>query len=487
MWNKTVDLVVVGCGAAGASAAIGAHDKGASVLVLEKMPVAGGSSRMCGGTIREILDVDEATEYFAAVNDETVSYALNRKFTEECKKNYDWFTNTLNATLIRATKVKWPPAPDVVWPFLPGTAGVGGRFLVSGEGHPENASKPAGANLMACLMDNIQKRKIEVLVNSPVKELVTNDKREVLGVLAETPQGALRVRAKKGVILTCGGFMNNREMMINYLGTMLKYQGNPGNTGDGIRMAQKLGAQLWHMLGVSCGIGYTIPGEDYVAGIGVRTSGYIYVDQFGKRFLDETGNDVHAMAHEFLHLDHQHKCYPRIPGWLIFDENTRKAGRMLGHCPGIIQDSYVWSDDNMKEVENGWLVMAYNIKELAEKTDIPPYILEETIGKYNIAACSGYDPDFGRNGYSMTPINTPPFYAAKVEPGMLNTQGGPVHNEHCQVIDVEGNVIRHLYASGELGSIFHMHYPGGANISECLGMGRHAGEYIAEYETEVSE
>jgi succinate dehydrogenase/fumarate reductase flavoprotein subunit len=247
-------------------------------------------------------------------------------------------------------------------------------------------------------------------------------------------------------------------------------------------MAQELGADLWHMSGVSCGIGYKFPEFDMPMGIGIRTGEYIYVDQNGKRFMDEADIDVHAMAFEFSYFDHKTLTYPRIPAYLIFDETTRGAGRLIGWCPGAAMDYYEWSQDNSAEIERGWIKTAQTIRDLAPQIGLEPGTLQETVSTYNMYCIGGYDPEFGRRQETLSPIRKPPFYAVAVWPCLLNTQGGPRRNAKAQVLDVNGEPIKRLYSAGELGSIFNTLYPGAGNISECLSFGRIAGRNAAKEE-----
>jgi succinate dehydrogenase/fumarate reductase flavoprotein subunit len=474
MWDKEVDVVVVGCGGAGASAAITAHDLGAQVVLLEKDKRGGGNTRLAGGTIREYVDIQKAAKFFNAIFTD-VSPEMSEAFVEEGSKNADWMRE-LGADLERAEAGRFPPAPHVIWPHLEGADGVGGRWRVNGD------SSVGGVNLWAVLERNVEKRNIETLFHTGAEKLVTNDQKEVIGLIADGPNGEIRIRARRAVVLTCGGFQYNREMQRNFLGIDFLAQGCLGNTGDGIKMSQELGADLWHMTAASCGIGYKFPEFDMPMGLGIRSPAYIYVDQDGKRFLDEAGVDVHAMAFDFSYFDHKSLRYPRIPSYVILDETTFRAGRLIGWCPGAIMDYYQWSPDNSTEIEKGWIKTAPTIRDLASEIGLKPDVLQETISKYNISCIGGYDPEFGRRQETLSSISTPPFYAIEIIPCLLNTQGGPKRNHKAQVLHVNGEPIKRLYSAGELGSVFNVLYPGAGNISECLAFGRIAGRNAAKEE-----
>jgi len=479
-WDREVDVVVVGLGAAGGAAAIEAHDNGAKVLVLEKDKQAGGNTRMSGGTLRRFLDEDKVVQYYMGIVDETVSETLVRRFVNVSRTSHKWFEEKCDAEFIDSQKVMFPPAPNIVWDFLPGAEGMGGRSQFNPKHGDEE--KNGGYNLIATLMNGIKKRNIEILYNTGGKKLIPGEGKEVIGIIAGNTDSKIAIKANKGVILTCGGFHQNKEMQLNYLSMPYLAQGCIHGNGDGIHMAQELGAKMWHMTGVSCGISYKVPDYDIPIAIGIRSPNYIYVDQHGKRFLNETGVDVHAMAFDFTVCVAEKMEYPRLPGYLIFDEVCRESGQMLGHCPGRIMDdpTFEWSQDNMKEIEKGWIKKAWTISELGEQLGFAEGVLEETVGKYNHAAVTGYDPDFKRNGAVMSPLIKPPFYSIEVWPALLNTQGGPQRDEEARVLDLDMKPIPRLYSAGELGSFVNKFYPGGTNITEAIAFGRIAGENAAK-------
>ena len=476
MWDKEADIVIVGYGGAGASAAIVAHDLGMKVTVIEKMDKGGGNTRLAGGTIREYLNVERAVEYYEAILPSDVSRDMIEAFVRECAKTSEWLRR-IGGELERAEEGRFPPAPHVIWPHLKGAEGVGGRWLVKGE------SKIGGENLWALLAENVAKRRIEVLYNTSASYLVAEDKRgerEVKGVVVKTGSREIRIKAGRAVILSCGGFQFNEKMHTTYLGFKYCAQGNLGNTGDGILMAQEIGADLWHMNAVSCGLGYKFPEYPMGIGIGPKGPGYIYVDQAGNRFMDEGGVDVHAMAFAVSWVDFKNLSYPRIPAYLIFDESVRRSGPIIARHPGAIIDHYKWSEDNEAEIKKGWIKASHTIRDLAVQIGIDPKALQRTIATYNLYCLSLYDPDFGRSEETLKPIVNPPFYGVEVWPCLMNTQGGPRRNAKGQVIDVRGKVIKRLYSAGELGSMWGIFYPGAGNISEALTFGRIVAENAAK-------
>jgi succinate dehydrogenase/fumarate reductase flavoprotein subunit len=139
---------------------------------------------------------------------------------------------------------------------------------------------------------------------------------------------------------------------------------------------------------------------------------------------------------------------------------------------------YNWSSDNTAEIAKGWILKGNTIEALAAALKVDPAVLATTVNKYNSYAAAGADPDFEREPTSMTPLKKP-LYAIKTWPCSPNTQGGPLHNQKCQVLDVWRNPIPRLYSAGELGSMFAWLYQGYGSMAECLGSGRTAGKNAA--------
>ncbi|MBI4199878.1 MAG: FAD-binding protein [Chloroflexi bacterium] len=271
-------------------------------------------------------------------------------------------------------------------------------------------------------------------------------------------------------------------MQKNYLGLVYPPLGHVGNTGDGVRMAQELGADLWHMNGVACTLGYCVPDYDAPLGFGMPAPGYIFVDQYCHRFMDETGTDTHQMGFIFSQFDTTSGTYPRMPAYVLFDEATRQAGPVGHTVQGRISDYYQWSPRNTAEIERGWIKTGKTVSELAEALALEPKALQETVARYNLACLGGHDADFNRRQDTLTPLIAPPFYGAAIWPCLINTEGGPRRNARAQVVSVRGEPIRRLYSAGELGSIWGMINPGAGNISECLAFGRIAGRNAAAEE-----
>lgn len=488
-WDKTAEVVIIGYGMAGAVAAITAHDEGAEILILEKQPSDShhSNSSLSGGAISIPSDIEGAVTYTEAlfqVNKDLywTDRDTIRTWAEYSHQNKNWIEKLgaevkLGGTVAEHREV---PGADSIHVYL-----FPGR----------------GLQMMKTLDQAVRDRAIQVMYDTPAENLLTDLDGEVIGVRVNHSDGRVlkqvNVEASRAVILTCGGFEFNEQMKLNYLGVYpTHFMGCSANTGDGIRMAMEVGADLWHMNCCSGGIAAKFPdypiafmvdlgGQGWVrrmfSGSDEReTAGYIVVDRQGERFINENSlaTKVHAAYYEFRTFSIERLEYPRVPSYWIFDQNRIEAGSLVLLTAGASgpQQLYKWSRDNSQELERGWIITADTIPGLASNLDIHPEALEKTVGTYNKYCESGEDPDFGRGPLDLIPLSRPPFYAVKLWPGGANTQGGPKRNSKAQVLDTRGRAIPRLYSAGELGSIFGMIYPSaGGNLSECIAFGRIAG------------
>ncbi|MBI4523108.1 MAG: FAD-dependent oxidoreductase [Deltaproteobacteria bacterium] len=475
MPKHEADVVIVGYGGAGAAAAIAAADAGAKVIILEKHPEGGGNTKYSGGSIRTYLDQEKAADFFDAVCEGTTERDVIETFVKESARNPDWLAGLGAETSTRPALEDegFPPRlPGAAFPHLPGSDAVGPRVRVKGEGK-------GGRNLWAVLSRGVEARRIPVLYSAPVTQVLFEKPSGVTGVIAAMGDKEVRVRARRGVVLSCGGYEYAPAMHLNYLGQNFFSLGHPGNTGDGVRLAAELGADLWHMNAVAATFGYKVPDFGFAIRHRMRHAGFLYVDQDGKRFMDETGVDGHAMWAPSSYIDMKTLRRPRIPSYVIFDENARGCGAVGRTDSGIVSDIYQWSSDNLVEIRKGWIKSAERLAELARQIDIPADTLQATMLQYQNACEQQNDAEFGRSPATLCPIATPPFYAIAIWPSIINTQGGPKRNARAQVLDVRGRPIKRLYSAGELGSLWNRNYPGGGNVSEALAFGRIAGRNAA--------
>jgi succinate dehydrogenase/fumarate reductase flavoprotein subunit len=261
-----------------------------------------------------------------------------------------------------------------------------------------------------------------------------------------------------------------------------------GNTGDGIRMCQAVGADIWHMWHFHGGYGFKFPDYPFafrhpIGGplVPTRKMPWILLDRYGRRYMNEYPPAVQDTgARDMLMYDPVRTEYPRIPSMLLFDEDGRKIGPLAQPIfQGNDHPSYEWSEDNLKEVERGWIHKAQSRSDLAEQLGVDVSTLSETLDKWNSGYRSGHDAEYGRVPGTMMRIETPPFFWIEVWPVVNNTQGGPRHDEHRRILHVNGHPIPRLYSAGENGSVFGHLYLEAGNAAECFVSGRQAAAHLA--------
>lgn len=498
MLDEQVDVVVVGYGFAGGVAAICAADAGRRVLLLEKMAVPGGISICSGGGFRVARDALQAFAYLEATSAGSVPVELLRRFADEITALPAFIAELArvsNASLVTLERPGSYPFPGCgAFQFLEVEAVPG--FEPSRD-YPRVRSLRAGINAFKVIDDNVRARKgIEVRLSAPVGRLLHDGAGTVTGVAVDGPRGPRTIGARHGVVLACGGFESSPRMQRRYwqLRPVLA-SATRGNTGDGYRMAQALGAELahmWHFHG-SYGFRHSDPAypfgirskklPDWTPGVlepAARMS-WILVDRTGRRFMNEYQPYVHDTGHRwFERFDPATMRFPAVPAFMVFDEPGR---RMYPVAKSYINDPviepYDWSEDNLREVELGILKRADSVPALARVMGVPEEQLELTLAEWNQNCVSGSSDPFGRPSATRVPVATPPFYCGEVWPVVSNTQGALAHDSDQRVLDTDGNPIPRLYVAGELGSIWGFLYLSGGNLSECLVSGRIAGRNVS--------
>ncbi len=490
-WDFETDVVVVGFGAAGAAAAINAFDFGAETIILEKMKNPGGASILAGGALKAVHDVSKAVDYLSATQGGRVPAAMIRTFAQGLYELPDYL-NELAKVNGATVSVRPSNASAGLYPF-PGADTFFTTFIqeipgFNGYDWSHTGGNLNGQRLIKLLVDNVEQRGISVFYDSPVNGLILDHAGAVVGVEATREGRQLFIRARRGVILASGGFEFNEKLKQEYFEAIPVYSmGNPGNTGDGILMAQKAGAALWHMWHFHGSYGFKF--SDFEPAIRIAPGGarndqrkvaWILVDKLGRRFM----NEYHPAPQDTMHrpleyFDPDLPGYPRIPALMIFDEDGRKLGRIANPLTAYEKHNYNWSFDNSAEVERGWIKQYDSLTDLAGAFQLDPGKLTNTINRWNEQVELGNDEDFGRPAGTIVPIKKPPFYAVQVWPVCTNTQGGPEHDVKQRVVDPYGNPLPNLYAVGELGSFFGHLYLLGGNLSECIISGRIAGKEAA--------
>lgn len=488
--TKTADVIVVGAGGAGLSAAIAAVDAGAeSVIIVEKTGQTGGSLNFTGGTmsgaetiIQEIDGIEDTKESYVQDilknGDHKGNEALIRAFVDEDVDAIQWlWDNGLSDNQFSVDR-----QTGTMSVFAPEHA----LYSQKRSYKPSPDNKEEYKSAVHEILDTVLKTYDEITVDymSEATQLVPNEKGQVLTVVAENSETDQTVRydATHGIIMATGGYSGNSKM----LGSFTKYGdsylagGSSASDGYGIYMMQEMGAMVdkeamgyvpTFPMGLSIGEG--IPGQ--IAPTYLWKTGGICVNQEGKRFVDETSASVELRE---VALEEQTNAIQ----YDIFTDNIIQSAEELNasvfwtyfYAPGMKYNQYV--------------IEADSIEDLAEKLGMPAENLKETIEAYNANVESQTTDEFGRQ-YTQDSLNTynmainkvegEKYYAVALKALCVMTLGGVSINENTQVLDTQGNVIPGLYAAGEVtGGIWGRFVSGGTGVMGPVAFGRIAGRNV---------
>ncbi|ULE31681.1 FAD-dependent oxidoreductase [Mycobacterium sp. IDR2000157661] len=497
-WDHDVDVVVLGSGGAGLTAALTAAVNGATVEVYEKAATVGGTTAVSGGIIW-IPAHDRAADGELSVAD-AMSYLRAQSLGYMDDNLVETFVRTGPEMLDfveRHSDLRFEVAegfPDYK-PELPGGRPTGGRSLNAkpfdlarlGGWRDHITSFPAdfsnvgidaetrarihasvddesgdycvaGTALIAGLLKGLLDTGVQPHTRSRAVELFA-DPLGITGVRISQSGREFNVRARRGVVLGTGGFEWDTKLVEAYLrGPMRGAVSPPNNTGDGLRMAMAHGADLANM-GEAWWVPIVqLPGDTFEGHPRSRSVRLertrprsIIVNRAGRRFLNEAG-EYNSMAGPFHYLDPRHG-YANDPAWIVFDSLHLKKYGFLG----------VDGDGPAPQ----WFSASNDFDELGEKTGIDPEGLSRTLAAWNENVGQENDPDFGRGssaydgywgddkattpaGKTLGPIDTPPYYAVPVSIGAMGTKGGPRTDRDGRVLHVKGPAIPGLFAAGNV-------------------------------------
>lgn len=510
-WDGEADIIAVGYGAAGSACAICAADEElGTCIVLEAAPEGeeGGNSRVCGQNILIPEDAESAIKYQKALNsycvlseDEAEEQALYEAWANEIVKNKEWLEH-LGAT-VTATNMNSHEFPEI-------------------EGNEKGATcylidnQVGNEALWNVLKEQEEYFGLDVRYGTRAVKLVRNPlTNECLGVQADQDGKTVYFKANKGVVLSCGGFENNMEMMRTYTPAGNPWTvilGTPYNRGDGFKMIAPFGADLWHMNNFTgeCTGMMKLGGEDkpWAWQVVFGTKDFIWVGPDGKRFQNEEIASTSRHGKLCINGVYQY-AYTNTPSWVVFTQDAFDSLVVPHAGMGWLEivEGYV-AEDGPGLLEAGLIKKADSPEALAELIGYDPTTFAETISTYNQYCADGKDPDFHRGepiteviatgmgdskeenaektaaaseGFPIVPLNGT-FYAMQMHTEIGNTQGGPKRGVGGEVIDVEGNPVPRLYAAGEFGCIYSYQYNGGGNVSEAMSSGRIAARSIAALE-----
>lgn len=444
--DKAYDVVVVGSGGAGLAAAIQAHDLGASVVVVEKMPVIGGNTNKASAGMnaaetkfQKLKGIVDSKDLFYK---ETLTGGKNknnpellRYFVENAPDAIDWLDNNG----IELSGITTTGGMSIDRTHRPASGAAVGGFLISG------------------LQKNINRRGIEVMLDTNVTEILTEN-HKVVGVKVTEEDGSVQTIKAKAVIIATGGFSANREMVEKYRPDLKGFvtTNHKGATGSGIMILEKLGAGTVDMKEIQ--IHPTVEQTtSYLISESIRGGGAILVSQKGQRFVNELDTRDKVSA-EIINL-------PEHYAYILFDQQVRNENKAV--------EEYVSHD---------LVVQADTIKDLADKLYIDSNTLFQTIERYNCFAETKRDEDFGRTTGIRHPINKGPFYAIKIAPGVHHTMGGVTINTDTQVLDTDKHVILGVFAAGEVvGGVHGANRIGGNAVADIIIFGMQAGRKATDY------
>jgi succinate dehydrogenase/fumarate reductase flavoprotein subunit len=492
--EESYDVVVAGFGLAGAIAAIAAHDAGAKVLLLEKELGPGGISICAGGGVRIAQDADAAFAYLQATCAGTTPDAVLMTLARGAVELADYIRGLAEplgaSTRIVPVKANYPLLGYDTWGYIE-VDHVPGFDAATDYPHIRVEGDTNGKNLFKVVHEHVRRCDIAVRLGAGVERLHREDG-EIAGVVC----GGEVVAARRGVVLACGGFEADPDMQRQFWPTPpMRPVATLGNTGDGVRMAQEVGAGLWHMWHLHGVYGFHHPDPDFKFGIRVRRlrnwipgvsrdralpMSWIVVDQSGKRFMNEYDpymQDTNYRPMAFF--DPATQTFPRIPSVLVLDAKGRAAGAICEPSYNDAATAARFNGQSLEDFDAQVFLTCDSLDDIAAAFALDREAFRVTIASWNAACAAGADPGFARPPASMMPIATPPFSAAYVWPIVSNTQGGLSHDEEQRVLDAFGAPLPRLYVAGELGSVFGHLYFSGANYSECLIGGRLAGVNVA--------
>ncbi|MBN7276976.1 FAD-dependent oxidoreductase [Lactobacillus acetotolerans] len=477
--KNNYDVIIVGGGAAGFTAAYEASNKGLSVLVVEKGKTLGGS----GNYIEGAFAVDSFMQKKHADYHLTKSAALDEELTYS---HYKADTNTWKQYIDgSADIIKWLKDLGVEY-FDVEPLGSGARtwHLFKGRGD---------AVINKVLAPKAKQQGTDILSSTEVTKLISENGK-ITGVeIKDLNDNSISKIKGKNIILATGGYLNNKEMIAqytNYDANQLIPVNSYKNTGDGLSLAWKVGAQRYAM-GMAMLFGGYIKDPDKPSHVyrydelngAANQQSLLWVNETGKRFVNEEVVDNFAQAGNALFT--QNEFYTILDQATIDHLQNNSLYKAMG--------TYDYHDTKLpqlqeeidKELADGakYLTKADSIEELAKELNLPD--LPETINRYNEQAHAGKDKDFGKNSKFMVPVEKGPFYAIKQGVGAFCTMGGLKINLDNQVLDQNGSPIKGLYAVGNdaagmlIGDTYGPNMPG-TEAGYCFFSGKHTADVIAE-------
>ena len=488
------DVVVVGAGGAGMTAAITAAAEGKSVVILESQSMVGGNSvRATGGMNAGKTVYQDENEFGESAGVEKTlktaaeKYADNETITALAKTvSEQWAAYQANPTgyfdsvelmeldtMIGGKGINDPElvetlcansADAIDWLdehgiTLHNVSSFGGASVkrIHRPVNAEGKTVSVGSYMIPLLEENCKKAGVQILLNTTANEILTDANGAVAGIKATGSTGETVTVNAKAVVLTTGGFGANLDMVVKYKPELKGFMTTnaAGIQGQGIEMAEAIGAATVDMDQIQ--IHPTV--EANTAALiteGLRGDGAILINEEGQRFIDEVGTRDVVSAAEIA----QTGSY----SWLVVDQAMVDASSVI--------QGYI---------KKGYTVTGATYEELGEAMGVDAAAFAETMEKWNGYVEAKNDPDFGRTSFA-NPLNTAPYYAVKVTAGVHHTMGGLKINANTEVLNEKGEVIPGLFAAGEVtGGVHGANRLGGNAVADFTVFGRIAGAAASDY------
>jgi urocanate reductase len=455
-WDRETDVIVIGTGFAGLAAAIEAHDAGSSVVILEKNSFVGGNSIIASGLYNAVdparqskQDIEDSIDLHyqqtLGAGDFKGEPAKVRFLCENALNGIEWLEEMgvgFEPTVFTALGALWPRAHDPV-------------------------NKGRGGAIVRALKKQVKNRAIPILMKSRLCGIVREKPHEgvILGVHYEEKERFFFIKARKAVVICSGGFGADVEMRSTYdprLTSDIPTTNVRTATGEAIRYAIAIGADVTAMEYIQLLIACNYYTKRYGSLVNLGIDSAIFINKQGVRFIAED-------ARRNVLTDAILKQPEKLLLWVADDDCSKR------YKPSLVE----------KILQNGHAFTAASLDKLGdilnEKFGVSPAVFLKTVDRYNEFTREGVDKDFGKVQKNLKAIRKSPFYASPVQAGVHYTMGGlRTHDVTCQVLDIQGNVIPHLYAAGEVvGGIHGSNRIGGNATADCIVFGREAGKRAA--------
>ena len=442
------DVVIIGSGGTGLSAAIQANELGMKVAVLEKEEELGGNTNRASSGMNAAETnvqlhhgvIDNVADFYHE------TYKDGGRLNDKDMLGYFVYHT--------APAIDWLADHDIKLDDITITGGMSKKRT-----HRPASMAPIGGFLVKSLLKVVAQEDIPVFNKTKVTELRRADDGRVNGVKVDA-DGITKIINAKAVILATGGFGASKEYIKRFRPDLESYKttNQPGATGDGLKLAENVGAELMQMNLVQ--VHPTVQQDNphvYLIGEAVRGEGAILVNAEGKRFVNEL-NTRKIVSNAITAL-------PEHSAYLILDQGIR---------------------DHVKAIEFydkvGLVVHGETIEDLAKKINVDPSNLKQTVATWNQAVENHDDAEFGRTTGMDRGITNPGFFAIHIAPAIHYTMGGIHITPKTQVLDGNGDIIRGLFAAGEVaGGLHGNNRVGGNSIAETIVFGRQAGQQVALY------